>query len=308
MTQTMTALYDTRGAAEAARDELLTLGITEGSISIGGADTTTTTSSSSTDTEDKGFWASLGDLFMPDDDRSAYSEGMRRGGYLLSVQVPDGFEAQAEAALERSDPIDIDERSQTWRQEGWTGTGSAAGSTSYTGTTGLSGTSDAGYAADAGSSTAGTADYVATTGATGTTGTDETIELVEEQLKVGKRQTAGGQVRVRTYVTERPVEEQVALRSERVTIERRPVDREVAPGEAAFQERSLEATERNEEAVVAKTARVKEEIALHKDLESRTETVRDTVRSTDVEVEDDRTGHGLATTTDPALQRDPSKT
>ena len=95
-----------------------------------------------------------------------------------------------------------------------------------------------------------------------------------------------------SYVTERPVEEQVELRQERVTIERRPVDRAVAPGDAAFTERTIEAVERGEEAVVSKTARVTEEIGLRKDVERETETVRDTVRKQEVEVEDDRTGRG----------------
>ena len=78
-------------------------------------------------------------------------------------------------------------------------------------------------------------------------------------------------MRVRSYVTERPVEEQVELRHEHVGIERRPVDREVAPGDAAFQERTIEAVERGEEAVVSKTARVTEEIGLRKDVERETE-------------------------------------
>jgi len=106
-------------------------------------------------------------------------------------------------------------------------------------------------------------------------------------------------VRVRSYVTERPVEEQVELRQERVTIERHPVDRELAPGEAAaaFQERTIEAVERGEEAVVSKTARVVEEIAVRKDVERETETVRASVRRTEVEVEDER-GADLCTGTD----------
>jgi uncharacterized protein (TIGR02271 family) len=306
MTQTMTALYDTRGAAESVRDELVALGIATSEMSIRSADTQATTGST-TGTEDKGFWASLSDLFMPDEDRYAYAEGIRRGGYLLTVRVPDGLEDRTVEVMERYDPIDVDERATSWRQEGWTGGTGATGTTGYTSTLEAGGATGSSYVSDTGTSTTSTAGYTDTTAATGTTGTDETIQLAEEELRVGKRETAGGRVRVRTYVTERPVEAQVDLQSERVTIERRPVDRDVAPGEAAFQERSLEATERSEEAVVAKTARVKEEIALHKDVESRTETIRDTVRSTDVEVEDDRTGHGRSTGTDPSLRRDPDK-
>ena len=117
-----------------------------------------------------------------------------------------------------------------------------------------------------------------------------TIPVVEEDLRVGKREVGGGRVRVRSYVTERPVEEQVELRQERVSLERRPVDRQLAPGEAAFEEREIAAVERGEEAVVDKRARVVEEVGLRKDADSRTETVRDTVRRTEVEVEDDRPG------------------
>ncbi len=73
-----------------------------------------------------------------------------------------------------------------------------------------------------------------------------------------------------------------------MSVERRPVDRELAPGEAAFQERTIEAVERGEEAVVSKTARVTEEIGIRKEVERETETVRDTVRKQEVEVEDDR--------------------
>ena len=116
---------------------------------------------------------------------------------------------------------------------------------------------------------------------------EEVIQAAEEELRVGKREVGRGSVRVRSYVTERPVEEQVELRQERVTVERRPVDRELAPGDAAFQERTIEAVERGEEAVVSKTARVTEEIGLRKDVEHETETVRDTVRKQEVEVEDD---------------------
>src|SRR5215208_5245795 len=64
-------------------------------------------------------------------------------------------------------------------------------------------------------------------------------------------------VRVRSYVVETPVQEQVNLREEHVSVERRPVDRAASPGDNLFRERTIEAEERAEEAVVAKEARVK---------------------------------------------------
>jgi uncharacterized protein (TIGR02271 family) len=85
------------------------------------------------------------------------------------------------------------------------------------------------------------------------------------------------------------VEERVALREEHVNVERRPVDRPVAAGDDdAFRERTVEATESAEEAVVSKEARVTEEVVVRKQAEERTETVSDTVRRTEVEVEDER--------------------
>jgi uncharacterized protein (TIGR02271 family) len=118
---------------------------------------------------------------------------------------------------------------------------------------------------------------------------NETIPIVEERLNVGKRVTDHGRVRVRSYAVERPVEEQVNLRQESVQVERRPVDRAPTEGdEALFAERTIEAVEHSEEAVVSKEARVVEEVGLRKEGGERTETVSDTVRRTEVEVEDER--------------------
>ena len=113
------------------------------------------------------------------------------------------------------------------------------------------------------------------------------IDVVEEKLRIGKRDAEQGRVRVRSYVVETPVEEDVSLRAETVRLERTPVDRAVGAGEA-FVDRTIEATETAEEAVVSKEARVTEEISLEKSVDTRTETVRDTVRRTEVEVEDER--------------------
>jgi uncharacterized protein (TIGR02271 family) len=132
----------------------------------------------------------------------------------------------------------------------------------------------------------------------GTSAGEEAIPIVEENLRVGKRQVEGGHVRIRSYVVETPVQEQVHLRQEHVHVERRPVDRPAKMDED-YRERSIEAEERAEEAVVSKEARVTEELVVNKDVRERTETVEDTVRRTEVEVEDERgrtSGTGTAGT------------
>ena len=121
---------------------------------------------------------------------------------------------------------------------------------------------------------------------------DEVIPVAEEELHVGKREVSHGRVRIRSHVTERPVQEQVSLREERVSIERRPAEGTLRSGSVndgdLFRERSIEMEERAEEAVVSKEARVVEEVVVRKDADQRTQTVSDTVRKTEVEVDDER--------------------
>ena len=272
--QTLTAMYDTRDEADEAQRQLVGLGIPSDEISIHGGETGT---AAETAEEEPGFWASL---FMPDADRQMYAEGVQRGGYLLTVQVQEDLQEAALDVLEGSGAVDLDAQAATWRQDGWQASGAGdpavvgAVSGAAAATTGMAET-DAAYRPEP------RADVRSLGG-------HEVIQAAEEQLVVGKREVGRGGVRVRSYVTERPVEEQVELRQERVSVERRPVNRELAPGDAAFQERTIEAVERGEEAVVSKTARVTEEIGIRKDVEHETEMVRDTVRKQEVEVEDDR--------------------
>jgi stress response protein YsnF len=55
--------------------------------------------------------------------------------------------------------------------------------------------------------------------------------------------------------------------------------------------------------VVSKEARVVEEVGLRKDATQRTETVSDSVRRTEVEVEDERGNVSRTGTTDPLTKR-----
>ena len=125
-------------------------------------------------------------------------------------------------------------------------------------------------------------------GARERSGGGETVQAVEEELKVGKRKVATGGVRVTTRVSERPVQRTVRLREEHVEADRREVDRVLSPeeAEAAFEEKTVEMTGTAEEAVARKEARVVGEVALGKRVEERSETVRDKVRKSEVEVEE----------------------
>ena len=115
---------------------------------------------------------------------------------------------------------------------------------------------------------------------------DAVIPIVEEELVVGKRKVERGGVRVFSHVVETPVEEKVVLREEHATVERHAVNRPVS--EADFdklQNQSIEVHEMAEEAVVGKTARVVEEVYVGKETTDRTQQVKDTIRKTQLEVE-----------------------
>jgi len=191
---------------------------------------------------------------------------VRRGGTLLAADVDDDCVDEAVRVLEEAKSVDIDDRSNQWRSSGWdyAGTGTAASTTEPTALAGL--------------------------GREGNVSgeREEVIPIVEENLVVGKRDVNRGGVRVRSYVSETPVHEQIRLRNERVNVERRSVDQPLSAADGdAFRERTIDMTATGEEAVVGKNARVVEEVVISKTAEEHVETIDDTVRKTEVEIDRD---------------------
>jgi uncharacterized protein (TIGR02271 family) len=123
----------------------------------------------------------------------------------------------------------------------------------------------------------------------GTISESRAIPVIEEEVKIGKREVSKGGVRIFQRVSEVPVEEDVTLREEHVVVERVPVNKPASEADlSAFKEGSAELRERAEEAVVSKTARVVEEVRVGKEVTEKKQKVKETARRTDVEVE--RTG------------------
>jgi uncharacterized protein (TIGR02271 family) len=198
---------------------------------------------------------------------------MRRGSCVITVNADS--EQDRERAVEvmnRFDPVDIDERASQWRSQGWTGYDEAA--PAFT---------DSEIEKDR-------ALYTQTRGTTApvesTSGEQTRIPVVEEQLQVGKRAVQHGGVRVYQRVTEQPVQETVQLREEHVNVERHPVDRPATEADlAAVKEGAVELRETAEEPVVSKSARVVEEVVVGKETAESTENISDTVRRTEVDIE-----------------------
>jgi uncharacterized protein (TIGR02271 family) len=242
-------MFDSRSEAEAARDQLR---------STTGADARIVDQSSSStegSSDGRGFWASMKDVFVADEDRSGYEEGVRRGGFLLCANVDESQADEACRLLETGGSVNFENRQKQWRDEGWNGQQSTERTMQRENTV-----------------------------------EEEHIPIVEEQLSVGKREVSRGGAHVRSYVRETPVSEQVNLREENISIERRPVNETISSADLnrgdLLQDRDIEVRATGEEAVVSKEAHVTDEVVVRKTENNRTENVQDTVRHTEVDVEE----------------------
>jgi uncharacterized protein (TIGR02271 family) len=115
---------------------------------------------------------------------------------------------------------------------------------------------------------------------------DDVIEVIEEELEVGKESVERGRMRIYNVVTEQEVTKDVGLRDETIRVTRRPVNRTVTVDPNLFQARSFEMVEVDEIAKVAKVARVVEEVYLGKEVSEKVETIKETLRRQDVEIEE----------------------
>lgn len=264
MSSTLVAVFDDYSEAQDASRKLQAAGIDKQSIQLNGADSGAEQMSVGTASSDEPGTISrfFSSIFGMDDDRDAskYTEAARRGSIILTVSVAD--EARVDDISDLLDDcgaIDVDERAQQWQA---TDAAPASGKAMLTG--GVVGASAATSAAEG-----------------------DTLKVVEETMKVGTRTVQKGNVRVHRRVVETPVEEQVSLRDERASIERVKVDRPATEADlqSAFQDKSIDIQETTQEAVVSKAARVVEEVKVGKKATEHTDTVRETLRHTEIDVD-----------------------
>jgi uncharacterized protein (TIGR02271 family) len=115
-----------------------------------------------------------------------------------------------------------------------------------------------------------------------------TVQLHEEQVKVGKREVEAGGIRLRKVVRTETVNQPVELRREEIEIERVPAEGQQSQAGTgqAFQQQDIFIPLRREEAVVQKDSRVREEVRVSKKSETERQTISENVRKEDVEIEE----------------------
>lgn len=319
MQSTIVGLFDSQGEADQARTKLIAAGFDATASSVhpdasgrlegaGGASglaagTTAGSTAEVAPAEREGVVARfLHKLFGSDDTETdasghsgAYREAFRRGAYAVTVDTMSDAEIdRAEVILNACGAVDIDERSTKWRAEGWESP-AASGSMATSAAT------------HQGTAALPTAAGLDATPAVTPTGDTRRLDIVEEELQVGKRVVSRGGARVYSRVVEVPVEGSVNLTEERATIVRRPVDRPATEADlGAFKEGTLELRDTSEEVVVGKSARVVEEVEIGKEVTHRDQTVHDTVRKTEVDVERVPADSTVGTTPSTGLPGTPS--
>lgn len=263
MSQVLVGVFDTFEQTDRAIERLMQAGIARSDMEVHANGRATDTRLTDTEIDQSAAPSAEGpstaigrffhNLFGADDQPAEvghYQEAVRRGGAVLTVTVIDDASVPAvRSALNESGAVDIDERVSQWQNTGYQGYDPTA------------------------------AQYTPEE----TAAERQSFAVVRESLDVGKREVQTGGVRVYSRATETPVSEAVSLREEHATIERRPVDR-IATAED-LKTGSVEVRETAEHAVVAKTAHVVEEVTVGKEASERTETINETLRGTEVEVE-----------------------
>lgn len=280
MTKTVIGLFDTRSDADSAVQDLLSNGFARDQIRVmpssseGGVESAhSSTPAPSAAPHEEGFMAHVRHFFaelgftqeQPAAQSSTatvsnagYSSKAGATGTMVAVAATDDRAERAADILDEHGAVDIDERMAQAQP------------------TAVASAKSAQPAAQAASSQ----------GSTSSASSEVKLPIIEEELQVGKRMVKRGGVRIYSHATETPVEEQVQLREEHVDVARRPVDRPVSEADLqAFKEGTIEVTESAEEPIVAKQAHVVEEVVVSKQASQHTETIRDTVRGTQVEVE-----------------------
>jgi stress response protein YsnF len=119
------------------------------------------------------------------------------------------------------------------------------------------------------------------------TGDNTSIPVIEEELNVGKKEVERGGIHITSRVVENPVEKNINLREEHVSVERKPVNRRATESDFDHaHDQDIEIHEHKEVPVVNKEARVVEEVRLKKEVTEHEEKIKENVRKTEVKVDE----------------------
>jgi uncharacterized protein (TIGR02271 family) len=239
------AVYDSEGSANAAVRALKAAGYSANNISV----IRNEGEAEAAGLHEPGVWRHLFGSDLEHHEAAVFGKSLKEGSAIVAVRVMESEAPKVISILDSHKPVDVRDRAEAY---GFVGAPAAA-----------------------------TTPKVPTARLTD----EETMQLAEERLNVGKRTVESGMTRVRRYVIENPVETNVTLHEEHAEIFRRAISDPTFVKEVDWSNKTFEVTETAEEAVVDKTARIAEEVVIRRTGSDRMQTVRDTVRRQQLDVE-----------------------
>jgi len=263
--ETLVAVYDTPPHADAAVKALKAAGFDESDISMfDSARLKAGRTSLSPGVKEAGLWHRLFGTDVHEHEANIYGQTVEDGGVVISVRVPESEVAHASAVLNIHRPVDVHDRAVT------SGIAPAAHVEAVEKKLTALPLADEQQVAVSPKLAAAQPDV---------------LRLAEEHLEVGKEMHETGRTRVRRFVTEREVAQDVTLHEEHAEVLRKAVSDPTFVGEIDWADGTIEIIETAEHALVNKTARVVEEVGLKKIGSDHVETIRDKLRRQQVEIE-----------------------
>lgn len=292
--ETIVTMFSNISLAEGAKRNLIKAGFLDDDIDIISGERLRTEGH---EARHPGFWQRLFGNTLEEDQAEVYEDAMRTGGVVLSLRADEDELPRALGILDAHE--ELTERSAALPDDYAPDDGLTAPAS---GTLQENGAIDPLHTDSAHRGTARTA-------LTGDESDEDVLRLAEERLEVGKRLVSEGSTRVRRYTVTDRVSENVSLHEQHAEIFRRPVNETGSPDQVDWSEKTVEVEETHEQPVVNKTAQIIEEVVLRKEASDRVETINDSVRRQEVDIDHARADHlnadpvtGNPAATDPLLE------
>ncbi len=263
--ETLVAVYDTAGHADAAVRALKAAGFHESDISVfDGERLKAGKAALSANVKEPGLWNRLFGTDVYQHEANIYGQTVQDGGVVLSLRVPESEVAHASAVLDIHRPVDVHDRAVTL---------------------GVAPVAHVETIQEKIESVPLAAVQTVAVSPKLAAARPEVLRLAEEQLQVGKEMAEPGRTRVRRFVTEKEVAADVTLHEEHAEVLRRAVADKAFIGDIDWADDEIEVVETAEHAVAKKTARIVEEVELKKVGTDHVETIHDKLRRQQVEIE-----------------------
>lgn len=255
-------MFSTLAQAEGAKRNLIKAGFSDHNIDVLYGDHL---KSEGHEARHPSIWQRLFGKTVDEEQAEVFEDALNSGGVVLTLRASEDELPRALSIIDAHDTVDMPGRNPASNRD----------DEIY-----------AGYATSQEPAVAGTdATLPVRTSLKGDESEEDVLRLAQERVEIGKRLVSEGTTRVRRYTVTDDVAEDVSLHEQHADIFRRSVGNIASPEDVDWTDKTIEVAETHERPVINKTAEVKEELVVRKDQSDHVETVSDTVRRQEADIE-----------------------